>query len=771
MFAPNQQQSEEELEVAATIMQFRDRIDPVHESGQNKEPVGRQSYQDALSSASDVSGSRVPPPQQYTPLDSSPLESAHQNTLDSPSSPSKASDSMPRPVSCAGIPWNSVKAVSCKSCYTKKLRCDKERPSCSACVKRNLPCEYPLGFATTSPTSSSPISKKQKNNDEPAAADSSSFSHIEPFPGTGALLPATEPLNIAAILVPQLNSVISDLVNKEAMKRDPSETATNLEQLKQQMTTLISDVVAQQQQLQQQQQQEQQQDSSSVAASKRKRIDVLAAELEEQSSQKQISLINAVPPIVVPSHKIHRSSPLDENRQLKSSPTRSFRAPIIPPTSSPKAVLPVPTLASVKPPQPLETPSIRSATLFQPSDAPQHVAPIIRPPVPPQLTQQEETPIQQASEAITTLADIVIGRLPSVKEGSFKKLSCSNLWIIDPDTSDKVYFCPACKKDYKTANGLKYHLGQHVDANEFPRGYYWLKRTGSGGKEDGESVVNADAGGTSKAYACTVDGCMNEYSSLGGLKYHIFHGHSVNADEINGDEPSSEDADDLQADENPSPDNPANGSSSSHHQQHQPLTSLDHLVRVAMVNSETIELSKKFKSMKHARNAAKVAAALSNGMTLADLVIERLPKLKPGVFKRLSCGKLWIFDPESGEKLYFCPICKRMYPTANGMKYHLSNSHKDQSEFPAGYYWDKKGRSEVAESNNIELPYRCTIGNCKNRYSRPAGLNCHITRMHGRGSSEEPPGYFEGGPVDEGNAEDNGRLEEEGEDGEGDEDE
>ncbi|KAJ3129660.1 hypothetical protein HK100_008492 [Physocladia obscura] len=32
--------------------------------------------------------------------------------------------------------------VSCKSCYAKKLRCDRTKPVCSCCQKRNLVCEY-----------------------------------------------------------------------------------------------------------------------------------------------------------------------------------------------------------------------------------------------------------------------------------------------------------------------------------------------------------------------------------------------------------------------------------------------------------------------------------------------------------------------------------------------------------------------------------------------------------------------------------------------------
>ncbi|KAI9341168.1 hypothetical protein BDR26DRAFT_918509 [Obelidium mucronatum] len=611
------------------------------------------------------------------------------------------------------IPWSPVKAVSCKYCYTKKLKCDKEKPSCGGCVKRSLSCEYTTNSSTTS---LSPMIVRQGLADnESFSSSSSSQTGMVGVHAPAAPSSTSATFDIASILVPQLNNVISHLVEKEAQKDTTTPaTITNLEQLKQEMSKLITEAVSQHTG-----------GTSSFASSQAPNPELL----------------------------LKRKRSIDDDSVSHTQLPNLSQVPILSQQTTPSPHQPLPQslhhLILPTPPSPTKTLT--------------------------QTTKIEPLVHQAAAEATTSLADIVIGRLPVVKPGSpMKRLTCARLWIIDPDTSEKVYFCPACKKDYKTSNGLKYHLGQHSDASEFPTGYYWDKASLGGsavptasagvmplsdmvvGSED-NGMEGRRNGGPSKAYSCTVEGCMNEYSSLGGLKYHILHGHTVPEDEMQSSD-SSENGDSGRGGGNSSSSGwkdlssegdkttnagAASGSSSSHHHHHNASANpLDHLVQIAMVNSETIHLSKKFKSLKQARTAAKVATALASGTTLADIVIDRLPKLKPGVYKKLSCGKLWILDPESAEKLYFCPICKRMYPTANGMKYHLSNSHKDQRDFPQGYYWDKKGRSEVAEEKNIDLPYRCTIGNCQNRYSRPAGLNCHITRMHGRGSSEEPPGFF-----------------------------
>ncbi|KAJ3065778.1 hypothetical protein HDU99_004060, partial [Rhizoclosmatium hyalinum] len=34
------------------------------------------------------------------------------------------------------------RAVSCRCCYAKKLKCDKAKPSCGGCIKKGLVCTY-----------------------------------------------------------------------------------------------------------------------------------------------------------------------------------------------------------------------------------------------------------------------------------------------------------------------------------------------------------------------------------------------------------------------------------------------------------------------------------------------------------------------------------------------------------------------------------------------------------------------------------------------------
>ncbi|ORY47814.1 hypothetical protein BCR33DRAFT_79658 [Rhizoclosmatium globosum] len=90
---------------------------------------------------------------------------------------------------------------------------------------------------------------------------------------------------------------------------------------------------------------------------------------------------------------------------------------------------------------------------------------------------------------------------------------------------------------------------------------------------------------------------------------------------------------------------------------------------------------RKFKSRAVAEQAALTAIALKQGQTMAELVIERLPKLKEGEEKRLKLGTLSILDPESAEKRFFCPVCRKEYKNANGLKYHLNHSTQSLMSF------------------------------------------------------------------------------------------
>ncbi|KAI9341157.1 hypothetical protein BDR26DRAFT_860710 [Obelidium mucronatum] len=65
-------------------------------------------------------------------------------------------------------------------------------------------------------------------------------------------------------------------------------------------------------------------------------------------------------------------------------------------------------------------------------------------------------PLPLSHSSNLALANVVVARFPPKPPGSpLVKLSCGKLWIEDPVTSEKFYFCPACKKEYGTANGLK----------------------------------------------------------------------------------------------------------------------------------------------------------------------------------------------------------------------------------------------------------------------------------------------------------------------------
>ncbi|KAI8618068.1 hypothetical protein BC830DRAFT_28559 [Chytriomyces sp. MP71] len=72
-----------------------------------------------------------------------------------------------------------TRAVSCEKCHSAKRRCDRTRPSCAACLKRNVSCHY---LADQSPDASAPrvsslkmhptqkAAKKQKLASDPSDA-------------------------------------------------------------------------------------------------------------------------------------------------------------------------------------------------------------------------------------------------------------------------------------------------------------------------------------------------------------------------------------------------------------------------------------------------------------------------------------------------------------------------------------------------------------------------------------------------------------------------
>ncbi|KAI8615938.1 hypothetical protein BC830DRAFT_1120216 [Chytriomyces sp. MP71] len=135
---------------------------------------------------------------------------------------------------------------------------------------------------------------------------------------------------------------------------------------------------------------------------------------------------------------------------------------------------------------------------------------------------------------------------------------------------------------------------------------------------------------------------------------------------------------------------------------------------------------RKFKSRAVAEQAALTKGALANGSTLAELVIDRLPKVKEGEEKRLKLGSLSILDPDSAEKRFFCPVCKKEYKNANGLKYHLNHSHTKPNELPEGYYFGKKKK----EAEDMSKPFVCPISTCGKRYKNLNGLKYHTEHGH-----------------------------------------
>ncbi|KAL3899143.1 MAG: hypothetical protein SGCHY_002259 [Lobulomycetales sp.] len=97
-----------------------------------------------------------------------------------------------------------------------------------------------------------------------------------------------------------------------------------------------------------------------------------------------------------------------------------------------------------------------------------------------------------------------------------KKLRQSSLSTVDPETGERKFICavPDCKKQYKNANGLKYHLlHAHSDGEGVPEEYRLFQK-----KREDEGH---------RPYVCSVENCSKTYKNLNGLKYHIEHFHSA----------------------------------------------------------------------------------------------------------------------------------------------------------------------------------------------------------------------------------------------------
>ncbi|KAI8613598.1 hypothetical protein BC830DRAFT_1170115 [Chytriomyces sp. MP71] len=139
--------------------------------------------------------------------------------------------------------------------------------------------------------------------------------------------------------------------------------------------------------------------------------------------------------------------------------------------------------------------------------------------------------------------------------------------------------------------------------------------------------------------------------------------------------------------------------------------------------------STRFTSKKDLKQASTTASLLASHphLSLADLVLDRLPRNKPGApRRRLRCGKLWILDPETAEKVYFCPLCSKNYSTGNGLKYHLSlHAPEEVAQIPGGWFWSR----EVDVENKA---FCCVVEGCGKSYSSGAGLKYHLAKnVHG----------------------------------------
>jgi hypothetical protein len=95
-----------------------------------------------------------------------------------------------------------------------------------------------------------------------------------------------------------------------------------------------------------------------------------------------------------------------------------------------------------------------------------------------------------------------------------KKQKHAHLSVICPLTGERKFICavPTCRKQYKNANGLKYHLQHaHSDGVGVPEEYAELQK-----RRDGEEY---------RPYQCTIVNCYKRYKNLNGLKYPIDHAH------------------------------------------------------------------------------------------------------------------------------------------------------------------------------------------------------------------------------------------------------
>ncbi|KAJ3406147.1 hypothetical protein HDU80_000074 [Chytriomyces hyalinus] len=371
--------------------------------------------------------------------------------------------------------------AACTACHTKKIKCDMLKPSCTGCYERSKVCVYPI------PPQNSDAEPRKTHFALPKSTLISPIIPSQPIPSEtstivklevpGQSLASINPSSSVAVRHPSLGPDSGDesIHSVDNGYYSTDSAASRLNQLSQEQSQI---------------------DSSSAISS--------AALAIENLSKPQRTSFPAV-----------SSSPVVSDHHL-SNTSGAHR----------------PASASQK--------STNQFPLFNPSYFERDPNFISRFKSKKQIKQAAITAAALASNPGTlSLADIVLDKLPRVKPGIQKRIKCGKLWILDPETAEKVYFCPICRKDYTTANGLKYHLSLHTDFHNMPPGYYWSKESAT---ED-----------LTKVFQCTVEPCRKAYSTLAGLKYHMGKGKHGSAEgKQSGDEAgasSSEDEEDLNPDE------------------------------------------------------------------------------------------------------------------------------------------------------------------------------------------------------------------------------
>ncbi|KAJ3099274.1 Transcriptional regulator of ribosomal biogenesis proteins [Phlyctochytrium planicorne] len=111
---------------------------------------------------------------------------------------------------------------------------------------------------------------------------------------------------------------------------------------------------------------------------------------------------------------------------------------------------------------------------------------------------------------------------PDCLDAQQPRYRLGSMRIADPETGEKKYVCPGCNKEYKNANGLKYHLNHvHPNGDGMPLGFLFGRK-----KRELEHAF--------KPFPCVVRDCGKRYKNLNGLKYHIIHTHTRILPEFGG---------------------------------------------------------------------------------------------------------------------------------------------------------------------------------------------------------------------------------------------